>query len=414
MQPRETWLQADLRKPAQVQALRGVIFSQDNQGDLVGVEVYDGGAPVALSGSVMGYIVKDNGETVGVPGQCSENRAWIVLPANAYDVVGMLHIAIQWKESSADTSPALTLGMCAVYVQRTRTGDIVTPEYRILDVAAILQMISDVTAATTAANTAADNANAKASLANTAATNANTKATLADQKATLANTAAEAANAAAAAAPTVLTATTQYKVADSGSTTPSAWDNDPPATVPQGKWLWIKQTLAWDNGQTSTLYTKAYQGQDGAGAVSTISLGGIVYTADSTTHDVALPLDTAPTQNSSALLTSGAVYTAVEDVSDAVEAVSDAVNAHTPIVVDFSTATALPATVNDAAITADMQVIGWEATKPLMIASDLTVTTANGSVTVDGTLDSDGTGGIGLKIYLAVVNPVTYENEVGE
>lgn len=407
MQPRETWLQADLRKPAQVQALRGVMFSQDNQGDMVGVEVYDGGAPVALSGSVMGYIVKDNGETVGVTGQCAENRAWIVLPANAYDVVGMLHIAIQWKESSADISPALTLGMCAVYVQRTQTGDIVTPEYRILDVAAILQMISDVTAATTAANTAAGNANEKATLADTAAENANTKATLADQKATLANTAAAAAIAAAAAAPTVLTATTQYKVADSGSTIPSAWDNDPPATVPQGKWLWIKQTLAWDNGQTSTLYTKTYQGRDGSGTVSSVSVGSNTPTYADSNNNVALPIDAAPTQGSSALLTSGAVYTAVE-------AVSDAVNAHTPIVVDFSTATALPATVNDAAITADMQVIGWEAAKPLMLASDLIVTTANGSVTVDGTLDSDGTGGIGLKIYLAVVNPVTYENEVGE
>lgn len=414
MQPRKTWLPADLQKPAQVQALRGVMFSQDNQGDLVGVEVYDGGAPVALSGSVMGYIVKDNGETVSVTGQCAENRAWIVLPANAYDVVGMLHIAIQWKESSADTSPALTLGMCAVYVQRTQTGDIVTPEYRILDVAAILQMISDVTAATTAANTAAGNANAKATLADTAAENANTKAALADQKADLANTAAAAANtaaaaanAAAAAAPTVLTATTQYKVTDSGSTTPSTWDNNPPATIPQGKWLWIKQTLAWDNGQTSTLYTRTYQGQDGTGAVSTISVDGIVYTADSTTHDVALPLDTAPTQNSSALLTSGAVYTAVKAVSDAVEA-------HTPIVVDFGNISQLPVTANDPAITADMRIIYWETNGPIAFDSDLTVETTAGSVTVSGTLNEYGTDVASLKIVLAAATQITITNEVEE
>ena len=373
MQPRETWLQADLRKPAQVQALRGVMFSQDNQGDLVGVEVYDGGAPVALSGSVMGYIVKDNGETVGVPGQCAENRAWIVLPANAYDVVGMLHIAIQWKESSAETSPALTLGMCAVYVQRTQTGDIVTPEYRILDVAAILQMISDVTAATTAANTAAGNANAKATLANTAAENANTKATLADQKATLANTAAEAATTAAAAAPTVLTVTTQYKVTDSGSTTPSTWDNNPPATIPQGKWLWIKQTLAWDNGQTSTVYTKTYQGRDGAGTVSSISVDGEKHYAD-TNNDVALPLDVLPTQNSSALLTSGAVYTAVTGV--------------TPITVDFGSVSGLPVTVSVTGVTADMRPIAWEISDPGALAGDLTVATAAGSVTLSGAINA--------------------------
>jgi hypothetical protein len=396
MQPRETWLQADLRKPAQVQALRGVMFSQDNQGDLVGVEVYDGGAPVALSGSVMGYIVKDNGETVGVTGQCAENRAWIVLPANAYDVVGMLHIAIQWKESSADTSPALTLGMCAVYVQRTQTGDIVTPEYRILDVAAILQMISDVTAATTAANTAAGNANAKATLADTAAENANTKATLADQKATLANNAATAANAAAAAAPTVLTATTQYKVADSGSTIPSAWDNDPPATVPQGKWLWIKQTLAWDNGQTSTLYTKTYQGRDGSGTVSSVSVGSNTPTYADSNNNVALPIDAAPTQNSSALLTSGAVYTAVEAV--------------TSITVDMGTISSLPITKTATGVTADMTVDSWEIGTPSAFRSDLTVVTATGSVTVNGSISGSST----LKIKLSKTTNVTGEEVAAE
>lgn len=396
MLPRETWLQADLRKPAQVQALRGVMFSQDNQGDLVGVEVYDGGAPVALSGSIMGYIVKDNGETVGVTGQWSENRAWIVLPANAYDVVGMLHIAIQWKESSADTSPALTLGMCAVYVQRTQTGDIVTPEYRILDVAAILQMISDVTAATTAANTAAGNAQDMADLAEEKADLAEEKANLADQKATLANTAAEAATAAAEAAPTVLTATAQYKVTDSGSTTPSAWDNDPPSTVPQGKWLWIKQTLAWDNGQTSTLYTKAYQGRDGAGTVSSVSVGSNTPTYADSNNNVALPIDAAPTQGSSALLTSGAVYTAVKTV--------------TPITVDMGTISSLPITKTATGVTADMTVDSWEIGTPSAFRSDLTITTADGSVTVNGSISGSST----LKIKLSKTTNVTGEEVAAE
>ncbi|HNX62858.1 MAG TPA: hypothetical protein PKN45_09470, partial [Candidatus Limiplasma sp.] len=62
---------------------------------------------------------------------------------------------------------------------------------------AIQTCYSDVSASSTLADTAAANANTKATLAdtkatlaNTAATNANTKATLADTKATLANTAA--------------------------------------------------------------------------------------------------------------------------------------------------------------------------------------------------------------------------------
>ena len=294
MAQRETWLQTDLQKPAQVQVLRGVMFSQDNQGDLVGVTVYDNGQPAQLSGTVLGYIIKDNGDTVTITGTLQENRAWIVLPANAYDVVGMIHIAIQLKANSTQTSPILTLGMCAVYVQRTQTGNIVTPEYRILDVEAILEMIDDVNAATAAANAAAENADTKAGLADTAATRADAAAAALEDMDASASTLTSGSDATAqittvsghyralfgipkgdtgatGPAPQITSTVTTYQESSSGSAVPSgAWQNAIPNPLTQGMFLWTKLVITYDTGDTLTQYSVSHQGLDGTGSVNSV------------------------------------------------------------------------------------------------------------------------------------------------
>ena len=329
MAQRETWLQTDLMKPAQVQVLRGVMFSQDNQGDLVGVHVYDNGQPAQLSGTVLGYIVKDNGDTVTITGTLQENRAWIVLPANAYDVVGMIHIAIQLKANDTQTSPILTLGMCAVYVQRTQTGNIITPEYRILDVAAILDMIDDVDAATAAANAAAGNANTKAGLADTAATRADAAATALENMDASASTLTPGSSATAqittvsghyralfgipkgdtgatGPAPQITSTVTTYQESSSGSAIPSGtWLNAIPNPLTQGMFLWTKTVITYDTGDTLTQYSISRQGLDGNGSVN--SVDGVSPDANG---NVTLPKDSAPTQGSTNLITSGAVYAA--------------------------------------------------------------------------------------------------------
>lgn len=331
----ETWLKTDLKRPIIVQPLRGLLFSADNQGDKVGFEVYSDGAPVTLSGVITGYIIKNNGETVVVSGSFDGNRAWIVCPANAYDAIGPIYIAIKSRASAATNAITTTLGMCTTYVQRTATGDIVTPTYKIIDVATIASMITQMETATTAANTAATNANNKASAANTAATNANEKASLANTAATNANTAkdnanaaAAAANAAAAAAPTQITnQATAYQNSTSGTTIPTGTWLDTQPTTPQGQFLWIRKTLTWDNGQTTTLYSVSRMGIDGSGSVSSVNntspdangnvdLGKIVYKVNNVSPDssgnVALPIDDAPTAGSNNPVKSGALKTALD------------------------------------------------------------------------------------------------------
>lgn len=200
----ETVLKSDLKKPVIVQQLPGNVFSGDNGGNKITVEITDNGSAASLSGSVVGYILREDNQTVIINGSISGNMASIVLPASAYTVIGRISIVIKIGET--------TVGACTSYVYRTSTDTLVDPGHVVPSLQELLAQIQNCVAATNAANSAASsansaasNANTKANLANTsantantAATNANNKAALADEKATAANTAAGNANTAAA------------------------------------------------------------------------------------------------------------------------------------------------------------------------------------------------------------------------
>lgn len=201
----ETILRTDLKKPVTVQALQGVVFTADSQGNKITAEVLDGGAAAALSGSVTGYIIRADGATLAVAGTLSGNKASIVLPESAYAVPGPLDIAIRLVAGSGSSQQKTVLAACRGYVQRSSTDTIIDPGHVIPSLEELLAQITvmeqataDAEAATQAATAAAANANTKANTANTAATNANTKAAAANTAAEAANTAAAAANQAAA------------------------------------------------------------------------------------------------------------------------------------------------------------------------------------------------------------------------
>ena len=171
----ETVMRSDLKKPIRVVQLTGNLFSADNGGNKITVEVVDNGSPASISGGVTGYVIREDNSTVVITGSLSSNRASIVLPASAYAVVGKVSIVVKVGET--------TVGACTAYVYRTTTDVIVDPGHVVPTLAELLAKIADCQSATTAANNAANLAN--------------TKANLADQKATAANNAASAANTAA-------------------------------------------------------------------------------------------------------------------------------------------------------------------------------------------------------------------------
>lgn len=164
---------------------------------------------------------------------------------------------------------------------------------------------------------------------------------------------------------------TKYQVSNSGTTVPTGtWLENIP-TVPQGKFLWMRTALKWNNGVVSYLYSATRQGRDGLGSVSSVNslypdgngnvnLGDIVHTVNGTAPDsagnvalgslvkqvnsispdssgnvslgdivhkvnnvspdssgnVALPVDAAPTDGSSNPVSSNGVYDALAGKQD--------------------------------------------------------------------------------------------------
>ena len=206
----ETWLHSDLKEPVKVEKLPGSLFSADNSGNLIGVEIFDNGEPANISGGVQGYAIRADGKTVMINGTLDRNKASIVLPASAYIAVGPISIVIKVG--------TMTVGACTGTVFQSTTDDIIDPGHEIPSLAELLAHINDAIQAATNANNAATNANAQANAAETAAANAESKAGLADTAAASANEAATNANAKAALADTAATnANTQAEAAQTAA-----------------------------------------------------------------------------------------------------------------------------------------------------------------------------------------------------
>lgn len=120
----ETWLDQDLKKPVRIQYLSGNLFSQDNMGNLIGVNVTDDGAPATLGGSVSANVIRADGATVAVDsGVLSGNKASVTLPQAAYAVPGVITVVIKITSGTDVT----TLAAVVTTVYRSSTDTIVDP-----------------------------------------------------------------------------------------------------------------------------------------------------------------------------------------------------------------------------------------------------------------------------------------------
>ena len=119
----ESWFNQDLKEPVKVRYLDGNIFSADNSGNLVGVNVFDDGEPASLSGSVSASVIRADGNTVAVTGTLSGNQASVVLPQAAYAVPGVISIVIKLTSGTDITT------LCAVVanVYMSTTDNVVDP-----------------------------------------------------------------------------------------------------------------------------------------------------------------------------------------------------------------------------------------------------------------------------------------------
>lgn len=144
----ETWVNCDLKKTVQVHRVTGNLFTLDNQGNLIGVRVFENGQPVTLAGTVNGYCILADGTTVPVAGSRSGNTAYIILPQSAYAVPGIIKIMIKLTESSVITTLAAVIGTVA----KSRTDTMVEPSQQVItdwsqQIAAEMQAVEDASAA---------------------------------------------------------------------------------------------------------------------------------------------------------------------------------------------------------------------------------------------------------------------------
>lgn len=120
----ETWFRQDLKQPLKVQYLGGNLFSQDNQANLIGAEVFDEGVAATLGGSVSASVIRADGGTVTVPsGTVSGNKASVVLPQAAYAVPGQVSIVLKLTQSGVVT----TLAALVAIVYKSSTDTVIDP-----------------------------------------------------------------------------------------------------------------------------------------------------------------------------------------------------------------------------------------------------------------------------------------------
>lgn len=125
----ETWFHQDLQEPVKVNYLNGNLFSNNGNGNRIGVVLTNNGEALAsISGTVSGYVVTSDGSTVPCTGSKSGNRASILIPAAAYQP-GSIFITVFVTDGTTVT----TIGAVSTTVMRSRTNVQVDPGSTVTD-----------------------------------------------------------------------------------------------------------------------------------------------------------------------------------------------------------------------------------------------------------------------------------------
>lgn len=168
-----------------------------------------------------------------------------------------------------------------------------------------------------------------------------------------------------------------YQTSASGTTVPSGvWTAEIP-TVTQGQYLWTRTVLSFNTGSPITFYTVSRNGVDGQGAPSTD-----IPLADSTSGAVGSSLNYARGDHQHPLPTATDIET--NDGNSVQDALDSAVS-YEALYVQF-TFSSNNRVYSDSRITSDSYVVSCVFDTPANITSDITWTTAVGSVTLTGTV----------------------------
>jgi lysophospholipase L1-like esterase len=128
----ESWFNCDLQHVVQVQALNGNVFSMDNNGNRIGVKIFENGQPATVTGTVTGRCILADDSTVNVNGSLEttdgQSLCYIDIPQGVLLVPGTLKISMQLTDSGTIT----TLLAIVTTVYTTKTDNVITPSQQII------------------------------------------------------------------------------------------------------------------------------------------------------------------------------------------------------------------------------------------------------------------------------------------
>ena len=117
----ELWMRTDTAGLPAVKTDPGRFFTLDDGADLLGVEVFENGQPLTISGTIKAWIIRSDGTSIKADGEKDGNKAWIVLPEEAYAVPGKLEVFLKIHNGDDIT----TLGGFQGTVYRSQTANII-------------------------------------------------------------------------------------------------------------------------------------------------------------------------------------------------------------------------------------------------------------------------------------------------
>lgn len=152
MEPFKLIRDVDLAKGIKTIPLGTFVFEGDNNSLVVGSRVFNDGEPEAISGSVIGKVIRPDGGTVDYDGGKTGNIATITLTEAAFAYPGQLGITI--KVVSGEDK--ITVGSYTVDAKRTDTGTEIDPGSVVPGVDDVIALIGEMEEALEDATTAAE------------------------------------------------------------------------------------------------------------------------------------------------------------------------------------------------------------------------------------------------------------------
>ena len=150
---KKTFVQ-DLTQNLKTHHCEAIVFSADNDSNVINVALYDAAEPATVTGSVVVYAIRADSNTVTFTGTLTDNVASATLPQACFAAPGPLAVMLQIVNGDVKT----TVLKAVFTVEASTTGALIDPGSVVPDISDLLAMLDDMAALSAAASASAQSA----------------------------------------------------------------------------------------------------------------------------------------------------------------------------------------------------------------------------------------------------------------